>query len=100
MTSSPCGVLAAIRRGSVGVGQVPGGVDERDVRERLRKVADEALLHDVVLLRQQSQIVSQRQEPAKQLVRLARASLQRVVVRQPERAGEKRPLACRQTVYI
>ena len=68
MTSSPCGVLAPIGRRSVGVGQVHGGVDQRDVRERLREVADQAPAPRVVLLGEQADVVAQRQQPLEQRV--------------------------------
>ena len=45
--------------------QVHGRVDEADVRERLREVADESLRLRVVLLGQQAHVVAQAQKPLK-----------------------------------
>jgi len=47
--------------------QADGAVDERNVREGLGEVADEALLHRVVLLGKKAEVVAKRQEPFEQL---------------------------------
>ena len=49
-------------------------VDERDVRERLREVADEALCLGIVLLGQQPDVVSQAKQSLEQLTGIVRAT--------------------------
>src|SRR4029079_14799901 len=70
--------------------------DERQVREGLREVADEALGQRVVLLGEQAHVVLQGQEPAKQLLRLRPPSDHRERVDEPEAAREKGALTRRQ----
>src|SRR5688572_6314454 len=69
--SEPPGAYNATRRdsgvapvlcGTVAPGQVARGVDQPDVRERLREVADLALEAAVVLLGQQADVVAQREQ--------------------------------------
>ena len=72
--------------------EVVGGVDEGDVGERLRKVADLPPRARVVLLGEQADVVAQREQPLEQRPRLVVAPLQDVVVGEPEAAGEERAL--------
>src|SRR5687768_11341858 len=74
------------------------GVDEPDVRERLREVAQHATGDGIVLLRQQPNIVAEREQPLEQLARLGFSPHERVVVGQPEAAGQKRPFTRRQAI--
>src|SRR5438552_17193562 len=59
------------------------------MREGLRKVPQEPPPERIVLLREQPDIVGQPAEPLEERARLRDASLQDVVVRQPEGAGEE-----------
>src|SRR6185437_13717630 len=52
-------------------GQVAGGIDEADVAERLRRVAQLPAGGRVVLLAEQSEIIAEAEKPLEQLVRLA-----------------------------
>ena len=68
------------------------------MRERLRKVAELALLDWVVFLRQQPDVVAQREQPLKQFARLLHPPDERVIVCEPKAAGEKGALARTQTI--
>src|SRR4051795_1157903 len=85
------GLLPLVGRAAVGR-QVAGGVDQGHVAERLGEVAYQAARAGVVLLRQQAEVVAQREQPLESLHSLLVASLQRVVVGEPERAREEGPL--------
>ena len=61
--------------------QVESRVDEPDVRERLREVAEEVSRHGVVLFREKAHVISQREEPVKQSTGLRLTSHEGVVVR-------------------
>src|SRR5712691_200411 len=80
------------------VTEVMRGVDERDVRERLREVADLAAAARVVLLGQQADVVAQREDPLEQRARLVDAPEQHVRVGEPEAARDEHPFARRQAV--
>src|SRR5258708_32096188 len=82
----------------LGSRQVEGGVDERDVREGLREVPELPSETRVILLRQEADIVAQCQQALEQFPRLGDAPLQDEVVGEPKTAGEKCPLAGRQSV--
>src|SRR5690348_13455070 len=77
-----------------------GGVDQGDVRERLREVADQPAAADVVLLGEEADVVAQREQSLEELPRLVAAAGQREIVGEPERAGQKRPLARRESVEL
>ncbi len=51
--------------------QVVCGIDQRNVRECLREVADQSTKRGVVLFGQQAQIVTQREQPLEQIASLA-----------------------------
>jgi hypothetical protein len=77
-------------------GRVPKrlrGLDQREVREGLRKVPDQPLLGDVVLLGEQPQVVAERQQTLEQLASLVRAPVHRERRDEPERAGQELRLA-------
>ena len=63
----PCSARRAAVRARVLV-QVERGLDQRHVAERLRRVADLALVPGVVLLAEQADVVAQREQPLEQLV--------------------------------
>src|ERR1700754_1366722 len=65
------------------------GVDERNVGKRLREVADQALSCDVVLLRQQANVVANAKQPFKQAPRVGTTSGEHIGVRKPESAGKE-----------
>src|ERR1700722_13956354 len=73
-------------------------VDEADMREGLRKIAELALAARVVLLGEQSDIVAQGEQPLEHRRPLVVLAEQGQIVDEPEAAGEKRPLARRQAV--
>ncbi len=68
------------------------------VREGLREVADEPLRARVVGLGQQSDVVSEREQPLEQLARVRGAAEQLQGGDEPERAGQERALSGRQPV--
>ena len=76
------------------------GLDEPDVRERLREVADEALSLGVVLLRDEPEVVAEGQQPLVELDRLVAPSLLRENRDEPERAWQEDALARRQSVDV
>ena len=78
--------------------QVVRCVDQGDVREGLWEVADEAFGLQVVLLRQEAKIGSQREQALEQRSRILVAALQNVIVGQPEAAGEKDSLLAAKAV--
>src|SRR5580698_9770082 len=73
-------------------------IDEREMRERLGKVAELAAAVRVVFLGQQPHVVAQRQQALEQSESLVMPSQQHVIVDEPEAAREKRALAGRQAV--
>jgi hypothetical protein len=83
---------------SSGSPPVGSSVDQRHVAERLWKVSDQPAGCGVVLLRQQSDVVAQREQPLEDLPGLVVPTHQGVVVGEPERAGEERALAGGQPV--
>ncbi len=78
--------------------QIIGAVDQREMREGLRKIADQALELRIVFLAQQADIVAKPDQPPKQPLGLVESFLQNVGVDQPEAAGQERALARRQRV--
>src|SRR5271163_1295143 len=83
-------VLGALMHRLSRARQIIGAVDEREMRERLRKIADQALEVRIVFFAQQADIVAQPDQPSEQLFSFAEALLQYVDVDQPETAGEER----------
>src|SRR5262249_38062964 len=73
-------------RRSAALGQVARRVDQRDVREGLREIAQQPPGRRVVLLRQQAHVVAQAKETLEDLPCLRGPPLQREVVGEPERA--------------
>ena len=61
--------IAAHRRGAFDLGEMRGGVDERDVGEGLRKVAELASRARVVLLGKEADVVAQSEQPLEQRAR-------------------------------
>src|SRR6185312_10679692 len=70
--------------------EIVRGVDQRDVRQRLREIAGLALGRHIVLLGQQAEIVGDRDHAGKQLLRVSELARQHVGIGEPERAGEER----------
>ena len=68
-------------------------VDEADVRERLREVADEPAELRVVLLGEQAELVPEREQALEHLPRLVELAEEDEVVDEPEGAEEERALA-------
>src|SRR5439155_6774841 len=79
-------------------GEVPRRADHRDVRERLREVADEPPVRDVVLLRQEADVVADGEDALEELASLLVVSLQRQAVREPAGARDERTLTTRLAV--
>ena len=50
--------------------EVEGGIDQRDVRESLREVADQAFALDIVFLGEQAEIVAQRKQALEEAARV------------------------------
>ena len=96
-TLVPARVPAVHRRGQVR-GEVEGRVHEREVRERLREVPEQAVRLRVVLLGIEPEVVAEVDEPPEQLVRLVVPAEQLVAVAEPERARQEHALARRQPV--
>ena len=94
-------LFAAALVGRLGIRrEIVRGVHEADVRERLRKVADEPLSFDVVLFREQAHVVGGADEPLEQRARVFAPFLQHVVVREPEAARVERAFAGREAVGV
>src|SRR3546814_15140880 len=73
--------------------QVAGGVDQRQMRKRLREIAELAPVHRVVFLGQQADVIAQAQQPFEQSAGFRVPAEQDVIVGEPETAGEKGALA-------
>ena len=84
----------------VGVGESEGGLDDADVRERLREVPEEAAALGVVLLGDQAEVVPQREQPLEERDRLVLPALLSEHCGEPERAGEEHALAGREAVDV
>ena len=79
---------AAMLRGSARPRQIARGVDERHVRERLRKVAQHPPSLRIVFFGEQSHVVAQRQQTLEQLFRLGRA-VRRAPAHRPARTSRR-----------
>src|SRR3954452_24100792 len=90
--------VPAVHRRRQGRQDVDRRVDEGEVRERLREVAEEALRLRVVLLGEEAQVVPECDETVEELVRLVVAAEQLVAVDEPERARQEDALTRRKTV--
>ena len=84
--------------GSIRAQQIMRRIDKRQMRKRLRKVAQMTFGGWVVFLGQKPNIVPQRQQPFEQLARVVISFLQNVIVSKPETARQKYALARRQAV--
>ena len=73
-------------------------IDQSDVRERLREIADLPAGSRVVFLRQQSNIVAEVEKPLEHQPGVAIPALQDVVVCEPKAASKKGALIPRQAV--
>ena len=89
-----CVARARMRR------QVVGRVDEPDVRERLREVAEQPFRGRVVFLRDQAEVVAEREQPLEEPARLVAPPLHQERVDEPERAREEHAFAARETVDV
>src|SRR5690349_11708505 len=81
-------------------GQIPGSVDQTDVRKRLREIADQSSGGDVVALRKQPDVPSNGQKAVEDRSGLFVSPLKLQVVRQPERAQQEAAFAVRKTVHV
>src|SRR3546814_10994355 len=61
--------LGALLRRAGSIEQVAGGVDQRQMRKRLREIAELAPVHRVVFLGQQADVLAQAQQPFEQSTR-------------------------------
>src|SRR5688572_23152969 len=91
-------VLGALLGRLGGGAEVQRGVDQRNVGEGLRKVAEETPGDRIVLLGKQADVVGEAEEALEQRARFVHAALQAKVVGEPEAAGEEHALARRQPV--
>src|SRR5687768_1007111 len=80
--------------------QIERGRDEREMRERLRKISEHALLRRVVLFGEQPDVVAERKQSIDQLFRFLPSSAHRVRIGEPEAASEKRAFVARQSVDL
>jgi hypothetical protein len=78
--------------------QIVRGIDQSDVRERLRKVSDLASGSGIIFFCQQSNIVAQAQQPLKHRPSVFIATLQDVIVGKPKAASKKGAFVPGQTV--
>ena len=69
--------------------EIAGSTDDREVGEGLREIAEKSTLSDIILFRQQADIVPQPEQALEQGTPLVHTALQDQVVRQPERASDK-----------
>src|SRR6516164_3047062 len=72
-----------------GLGDGPGSVDQADVAERLREVADHLTAGRVDLLGQQADVVDRRHRPLEGRRGPVQLSGERLRLRQPERAEQE-----------
>src|SRR5580704_1242432 len=79
-------------------GQIEGGIDQRYMRKRLRKIPDLALRARVVFLCQQAEIVAEPEQPFEKAAGLGSPALQNVIIGEPEAAGQKSPFPWRQPI--
>jgi len=80
--------------------EIGRGVDQPDVRERLRKVAQEAPSARIVLLGQKANVVADVEKALEECPRLGLLALQGEIIGQPEAAREKGALARGQPVEL
>src|SRR4051794_13483134 len=73
-------------------------IDEREMREGLREIADEASRRRLVFLAHQADVVAQRYELFEQAHRLLAPAAHQISVGEPEAAGKKDALATLQAV--
>src|ERR1700761_3191691 len=92
------GFLRAQASGSLPCAQTMRRIDEREMRESLRKVAEVATVVRIVFLRQKPHVIAQSQQPLEQSASLVVTTQQHIIVDQPEAAGEKGALARGQAV--
>src|SRR5437762_14361751 len=78
--------------------QVMGRIDQRDMREGLREIADLPAGSGVVFLRQQSEIVAQIEKPFEHHPRVGIPALQDIIVGEPEAASKERSFISGQAV--
>jgi hypothetical protein len=83
---------------SVSPRQVVRGIDQSDVRERLRKVSDLASGSGIIFFCQQPDIVAQAQQPLKHRPSVFIATLQDVIVGKPKAASKEGAFVPGQTV--
>src|SRR5262245_35002045 len=81
------------------MGDIVRGVDEPDMGERLRKIADEALSFGVVFLGEQAHVVAQSDQFREQALRVGEAPKQDIGIGQPEAAGKEGAFAGWQAVF-
>jgi hypothetical protein len=82
----------------LGAREVISAVDQRQMRKRLRKIADQALGALIVFFTQQTDVVPQGNEIAEKPLRVGNAALQNVGINEPKAAGEKRAFFWREPV--
>ena len=75
--------------GAIAACQIARGVDQCEVREGLREIAELPLSGWIIFFGKQSNIIAQRQQSAKQFARIFFSPLQDVVVRKPEAARQE-----------
>src|SRR2546426_6746451 len=78
--------------------EAEGGVHHSDVRQRLRKIAQQGAAFDINFFRVQSDVIAAREEFLEKLSRFGNTSADGQGFDQPEAASEKCALARRQTV--
>ena len=89
-------LLVTARRGDgLGAGEKARGIDQPDVAECLRRVADLAVLDGVVLLAEQTQVVAQIEQPLEQFGGLLGAADAGERVGEPEAACQEDTFAGR-----
>src|SRR5215510_11159710 len=75
-----------------------GGVDQRQMREPLREVADLPACVGVVLFSKQAEMIPDREQPFEQFLRFGLPSLEGVIVGEPEAARQEWTLIARQAI--
>ncbi len=89
---------SAGRRQRIVPAETEGRVDQGHVREGLREVADHPSGERVVFLREQTELVAQREQALEQFDRVLLAADHVEAVDEPERTGQERPLPPREPV--
>jgi hypothetical protein len=78
--------------------KIAGGVDDRNVRQRLREIADQVSATAIIFLGQQPDVVAQREQSLEQRNRVRLSAGKRKRIGEPKRTRQKGAFLRRQSV--